>query len=43
VYGAPETFVIDKAGIVRDKHVGALTAEVIEQRLVPLIARLKAP
>jgi cytochrome c biogenesis protein CcmG/thiol:disulfide interchange protein DsbE len=43
VYGAPETFVIDKAGIVRDKHVGALTAEVIEQRLVPLIARLKTP
>ncbi len=42
VYGAPETFVIDKAGIVRDKHVGPLTAEVIERRLIPLITRLKA-
>ncbi|HPU50043.1 MAG TPA: DsbE family thiol:disulfide interchange protein [Burkholderiaceae bacterium] len=42
VYGAPETFIIDKAGIVRDKHVGPLTAEVIERRLLPLIAKLKA-
>jgi cytochrome c biogenesis protein CcmG/thiol:disulfide interchange protein DsbE len=43
VYGAPETFVIDKAGIVRDKHVGPLTAEIIEGRLAPLVARLNAP
>ena len=42
VYGAPETFVIDKQGIVRDKHVGPLTVEVIEKRLVPLVERLKA-
>ena len=42
VYGAPETFIIDKAGIVRDKHVGPLTADVIERRLAPLIAKLKA-
>lgn len=42
VYGAPETFVIDKTGIIRDKHVGPLTAEIIERRLIPLITKLKA-
>ncbi len=43
VYGAPETFVIDKAGIVRDKHVGPLTPEIIDNRLAPLVARLNNP
>ncbi|MGA0795510.1 MAG: DsbE family thiol:disulfide interchange protein, partial [Quisquiliibacterium sp.] len=42
VYGAPETFVIDKAGIVRHKHIGPLTADAIERQLVPLLTRLKA-
>jgi cytochrome c biogenesis protein CcmG/thiol:disulfide interchange protein DsbE len=28
VYGAPETFLIDDQGIVRHRHVGAMTAEV---------------
>ena len=42
VYGAPETFVIDKAGIIRDKHIGPLTAEVLSARLVPLMRRLQA-
>ena len=40
--GLPETFIIDKKGIIRDKHVGPLTADVIERRLAPLIAKLKA-
>ena len=42
VYGAPETFVIDKSGVVRDKHIAPLTVDVIEQRLIPLIRRLQA-
>lgn len=42
VYGAPETFVIDKSGVVRDKHIGPLTVDTIEQRLIPLIRRLQA-
>lgn len=42
VYGAPETFVIDKAGIVRDKIIGAITPDTLSQRLVPLIRRLQA-
>jgi len=42
VYGAPETFVVDKTGVVRDKFIGALTSESLSQRLVPLIQRLQA-
>mgnify|MGYP006287482919 CR=1 FL=1 len=42
VYGVPETFVVDRAGIVRHKHTGPLTVEVWEQELQPLIARLRA-
>lgn len=41
VYGAPETFVIDKQGIVRYKHIGPLTEEVIAKTLNPLIASLR--
>ncbi len=37
VYGAPETFVIDAEGVVRFKHVGALTDEIIRTRIVPLL------
>jgi cytochrome c biogenesis protein CcmG/thiol:disulfide interchange protein DsbE len=40
VYGVPETFVIDKQGIVRLKHIGPLTDEVIQTRLEPLIRSL---
>jgi len=40
VYGVPETFVIDKAGVIRYKHVGPVTSEVIEQKLLPLIREL---
>ena len=40
VYGVPETFVIDKRGLVRFKHVGPLTPEVIETRIKPLLKAL---
>ena len=42
VYGVPETFVIDKRGMVRFKHVGPLTPEVIETRIKPLLKELNA-
>ncbi|MEE2691882.1 MAG: DsbE family thiol:disulfide interchange protein [Pseudomonadota bacterium] len=41
VTGAPETFVIDKEGRVRYKHVGPVTPEVWEKTLRPLIEKLK--
>jgi cytochrome c biogenesis protein CcmG/thiol:disulfide interchange protein DsbE len=41
VYGVPETFVIDRAGVVRHKHIGPLTPEVWERDLLPLVRRLQ--
>jgi cytochrome c biogenesis protein CcmG, thiol:disulfide interchange protein DsbE len=40
VYGVPETFVIDRQGIVRYKHVGALTPGVMRQKIEPLLKAL---
>lgn len=40
VYGVPETFIIDKQGVIRMKHVGPVTAEVIKEKFVPLIKEL---
>jgi cytochrome c biogenesis protein CcmG/thiol:disulfide interchange protein DsbE len=41
VYGVPETFVIDKAGTIRYKQIGPLTAEALEKKIVPLIRELQ--
>lgn len=41
VYGAPETFVIDKQGIIRWKRAGAVTQTLWEQELKPLIQQLE--
>ena len=40
VYGVPETFVIDKGGVIRFKHVGPLTLEVLNTQLLPLLKEL---
>jgi cytochrome c biogenesis protein CcmG/thiol:disulfide interchange protein DsbE len=37
VYGAPETFLIDTAGIIQYKHIGPLTREIWEQEFLPRI------
>jgi len=42
VYGAPETFIIDSQGIIRHKHIGPLTATIINEEILPLIAKLQA-
>jgi cytochrome c biogenesis protein CcmG/thiol:disulfide interchange protein DsbE len=42
VYGVPETFVIDKAGIVRYKHIGPITDQSVADTLLPVIQKLKA-
>lgn len=41
VTGAPETFVVDKQGVIRYKHVGPVTPEVFEKTLKPLIEELR--
>ncbi len=42
VYGAPETFVIDKNGIIRHKHIGPLTVEDVQKTLLPMLERLQS-
>lgn len=42
VYGVPETFVVDKQGTIRFKHIGPLTPEVLEKKLTPLLKELNA-
>jgi cytochrome c biogenesis protein CcmG/thiol:disulfide interchange protein DsbE len=37
VYGLPETYLIDREGVVRFKHAGALTPDVVQQKLLPLM------
>lgn len=41
VYGVPETFVIDKQGVIRHKQIGPITAEALQKTILPLIERLK--
>ena len=40
VYGVPETFLIDKQGVIRFKQIGPLTPEVIRTQLEPLVRQL---
>ena len=42
VYGVPETFVIDRAGVVRYKHIGPITPDVLRDEIEPLLRRLNA-
>jgi cytochrome c biogenesis protein CcmG, thiol:disulfide interchange protein DsbE len=37
VYGAPETFLIDAEGIIRAKHVGPITNEIVAQKFAPFV------
>ncbi len=41
VYGVPESYLIDKAGVIRYKHIGPITAEALEKTIIPLINELK--
>lgn len=41
VYGVPETYVIDKAGTIRYKQIGPLSAEVLQDKILPLVRELQ--
>ena len=41
VYGVPESYVIDKAGVIRYKHIGPITMETMEKTIIPLIQKLQ--
>jgi cytochrome c biogenesis protein CcmG, thiol:disulfide interchange protein DsbE len=42
VYGVPETFVIDRSGIVRHKVIGPVTPQEMRETLLPLVKKLQA-
>ncbi len=41
VYGVPETFIIDKQGIIRHKHTGPITGDDLENSILPIISKLE--
>lgn len=41
VYGVPETFIIDKHGVIRDKQIGPITPQALEKKILPLLEKLK--
>ena len=42
VYGAPESFLVDAKGMIRYKHAGPLTPDLLRQEILPLVEKLKA-
>ena len=40
VYGAPETFLIDKNGVIRFKRIGPITPDVWQKEILPLVKEL---
>jgi cytochrome c biogenesis protein CcmG, thiol:disulfide interchange protein DsbE len=41
VYGVPETFIIDKKGIIRHKQIGPVTAQALSETIIPLLSQLE--
>ncbi len=41
VYGTPETFLVDREGIIRYKQIGPINRQVWEETLRPLVQELK--
>ena len=40
VYGVPETFLIDRHGVIRYKRIGVLTPEIVKDKILPLVKEL---
>ncbi len=41
VYGVPETYVIDKQGIIRHKQIGPVTVKSLQEKILPLVKELQ--
>ena len=42
VYGVPETYVIDKQGVIQYKEIGPVTPQNLKDKILPLVAQLQA-
>jgi len=42
VYGVPETFVLDRKGIIRYKHIGPIDKQQLETIIMPLVKKLES-
>jgi cytochrome c biogenesis protein CcmG/thiol:disulfide interchange protein DsbE len=42
VYGVPETYVIDKEGVIRYKEIGPVTPQSLQNKILPLVAQLQS-
>ena len=40
VYGVPETYVIDKSGVIRFKHIGPISRDIFAGKILPLVGEL---
>jgi len=41
VYGVPETFLIDREGRIRYKHIGPITPESLQTQILPKVEELR--
>jgi len=41
VYGVPETYLVDRNGIIRYKHTGPVTQEILDRKILPLVKELQ--
>ena len=41
VYGVPETFIIDKNGLIAHKHIGAISRKALTEEILPLVRDLR--
>jgi cytochrome c biogenesis protein CcmG, thiol:disulfide interchange protein DsbE len=41
VYGVPETFLVDKTGVIRYKQIGPITPDALQQKILPLVRELQ--
>jgi len=41
VYGVPESYVIDKRGVIRYKQIGVLTPDILRTKILPLVRELE--
>ncbi len=42
VYGVPETFIVDRDGVIRHKHIGPVTPEAMRDDILPMLRKLGA-